>query len=48
MTTSTTTEVHLTAAATTEHVREWKIYSFLVSALAVALAIEVIRLRSSL
>ena len=31
---------------TIDHVRDWKIYSFLVSALAVALAIEVVWLRT--
>lgn len=44
--TITTTEVRLKPSDTTDHLREWKIYSFLVSALSVALAIEIIQLRS--
>ena len=47
-TTTTCTESQPAPAAAKDHVREWKIYSFLVSALALALAVELIRLRSKM
>ncbi len=46
MTTTTQAQDPAVHCPKIDHVREWKIYSFLVSALAVALAIEVVRLRS--
>ncbi len=45
MTQSTSTEATCPTCGANAQAREWRIFAFLVSALAVALAIEVLRLR---